>query len=150
MVIIKDDFPLWEVNIKKKKAFCKGAIMLGDFNLDHLKKHCINYSNKNLFEDFEESLSDLNLIQIVTSTTGSRIVNDCLKESLLDHIYVKDPTICKVIATLKPCFGDQLLIITELVLKKPPVKITVKRDGRKYSKDALCRCLSPSQSKSIN
>ena len=107
--------------------------MLGDFNLD---------SNKNLFEDFEEILSELNLIQLVTVTTWSRIVYNCLKESLLDHIYVTDPTISKAVTTIKPCLGDHLLIIMEIMLKKPPVEITLKRDWRKYSKDALCTCLS--------
>ena len=33
-----------------------------DFDLDYLEKHCINYSSGSLFKDFEETLSDLNLI----------------------------------------------------------------------------------------
>ena len=105
-----------------KEAFCKGTIVLGDINLDYLKKHCINYSNRHLFEDLEETLSELNLIQLVKGTTWSIIVNNCLKESLLDHIYVTGPTISKAITTVKPCFGEHLLIIMELMLKKRPSK----------------------------
>ena len=93
--------------------------------VSNLKKHCINYSSRSLFEDFEETWSDLNLIQLVECTTWSRIVNNCFKESLLDHIYVTDPTISKSITTVKPCFGDHLLIITELMLNKPPVETTL-------------------------
>ena len=125
-----------------KKAFVKGTILLGDFNLDFLKKHCINYANRNLLDDFDDVLSDLNLIQMVNCTTWSRIVNNCFKESLLDHIYVTDPTIGNSITTVKPCFGDHLLVIMEWMLNKPTVEIIFKRDWRKYSKDILCNHLN--------
>ena len=93
-----------------RKSFVNKTILQGDFNLDYGKKHCINYANRNLFEDFEESLSELYLIQLVNCATWSRIVNDSYKESLLDHIYVTDPTISKSITTVRPCFGDHLLM----------------------------------------
>ena len=60
-----------------EKAFIRGTKLLGDFNLDFLKKHCINYANRNLFDDFDDVLSDLNLILMVNCTTWSRIVNNC-------------------------------------------------------------------------
>ena len=95
-----------------REAFVKGTILLGDFNIDYQKKHCVNYSSGSLFEDFEEILSHLNLIQIVECATWSQIVNNCFVESLLDHIYVTDPTISRSITTVKQCFGDHLLILT--------------------------------------
>ena len=79
---------------------------------------------------------------MVNCTTWLRIVNNCFKESLLDHIYVTDPTIGNSITTVKPCFGDHLLVIMELVLNKPTVEILFKRDWRKYSKDILCNHLN--------
>ena len=97
----------------------------------------VNYASSSLFEDFEEKLSDLNLIQLVQCNTWSRIVNNSFRESLLDHIYVTDPTICNNLTTLKPCFGDHLLVMVELNLSKLPVSQMFSRDWRKYSKDAL-------------
>ena len=105
-------------------------------------KNNVNYSRKLLFEDFDETFSGMNLIQIVECATWSRIVNANLKESLLDHIYVLDPTICTSISTIKPCIGDHLLIAVEIIFDKPPIVKTIKRDWRKYSKDALCDCLN--------
>ena len=110
-----------------KKAFVKGTILLGDFKLDYWNIHCVNCSSNSLFEDFEEILCDLDLIQLVECATWSRIVNNHFKESLLDHIYVTDPTVCISIKTIKPCFGDHLLIIMELMLIKPHVEMTLKK-----------------------
>ena len=95
-----------------------------------------------MFEDFEEELSDLNLIQLVQCSTWSRIVYDCFRDSLLDHIYVTDPKICNVLWTVKPCFGDHLLVSIELNLCKSPVTQTFSGDWRRYSKDALCAALN--------
>ena len=53
-----------------REAFVKGTILLGDFNLDYLKKHCVNYSSGSLFKDFEEILCDLDLIQLVEWQPG--------------------------------------------------------------------------------
>ena len=61
------------------------------------------------------------------AATWSRIVINYFKESLLDHIYVTDPTVCISIKTIKPCFGDHLLIIMELMLIKPHVEMTLKK-----------------------
>ena len=73
-----------------REAFVKGTILLSDFSIDYQKKHCVNYSSESLFEDFEELLSYMNLIQIVECATWSQIVNNCFRESLLDHIYVTE------------------------------------------------------------
>ena len=125
-----------------KEAFTKGTIILGDFNLDYFKKHSVNYTSSRMFEDFEEKLSDLDLIQLVRCNTWSRIVNNIFRESLLDHIYVNDPTICNDVTTLKPCFGDHMLVMVELNLSKLPASRVFSRDWRKYSKDALCTVLN--------
>ena len=93
-------------------------MILGDINLDYVKKHCVNYAYKNLLEDFEETLSHCNLVQIVDTPTWSHIINESLKESLLDHIYVTDPSLIKDISMTKPCFGDHQLVMVDLILKK--------------------------------
>ena len=62
----------------------------------------------NYFDYFEEVLGDENLVQIIEFPTWSRIVNNVLLESTIDHIYVKDPTLVGDIQSIKPLFGDQL------------------------------------------
>ena len=58
-------------------------------------------------------------------------MNNCLKESLLNHIYVADPTISKAITAIKPCFEDHMLIIMDLMIKKRSLKQHLKEIGEK-------------------
>ena len=73
-----------------KVAMKKRTIIIGDFNLDYSQKENINYKYANMFNDFEEILSINTLFQIIEFPTWSRIVNNELKESTLDHIYLTD------------------------------------------------------------
>ena len=73
-----------------KVAMKKRTIIIGDFNLDYSQKENINYRYANLFNDFEEILTINTLFQIIEFPTWSRIVNNELKESTLDHIYLTD------------------------------------------------------------
>ena len=84
-------------------------VILGDFNLDYCLKNDENYRNVNMFNDFDSAFNDKNLVQMVEFPTWSRIVNNVLRESLLDHIYVTDPTTCGHVHSTKPCFGDHLI-----------------------------------------
>ena len=67
------------------------TVLLGDFNLDYGRIYDDNYAHKNLFADFDEILSDYNLIQMVNFVTWSRMIGPNLRSSVLDHAYVKDP-----------------------------------------------------------
>ena len=86
------------------------CILLGDFNLNFAKKNDINYSHVGYFDDFENVLSDTNMIQLIEFPTWSRIINNVLIESILEHIYVKDPTTLSEIQSTKPLFGDHFLV----------------------------------------
>ena len=55
-------------------AFNTKTIFLGDFNLDYRRINDDNYVHKNLFADFDEALSNLNVIQLIDFVTWSRIV----------------------------------------------------------------------------
>ena len=124
-------------------AMCNSnCILLGDFNLNFAKKNDINYSHVRYFDDFENVLSDKNLIQLIEFPTWSRIVNNVLMESKLDHIYVKDPTIVIGIQSTKPLFGDHLLISETLRLEKKESETSLRRDSRKFSKEVLLGELS--------
>ena len=68
-------------------------MLLGDFNLNYEKKNDVNYSHVRYFDDFDELLGDNNLVQIIEFPTWSRVINNVLNESTIDHVYIKDPTL---------------------------------------------------------
>ena len=49
-------------------------------------RYDLNYGHYDLFVEFEEILGNLDLIQMVDFTTWSRIVNNALRSSILDHV----------------------------------------------------------------
>ena len=90
-------------------------MLLGDFNLNYAKINDVDNSHVRYFDDFDDILNDENLVQIIefptwSSVTWSRVINNALVESTIDHIYVKDPMIVEEIHSIKPIFGDHLLI----------------------------------------
>ena len=48
-----------------KNAKTEKSLLIGDFNMDYAKIYDDNYSHRKLFDDFEEALSESNLIQMV-------------------------------------------------------------------------------------
>ena len=47
-----------------KQQTTPNTIVLGDFNLDWAKRHCQIYALKNFFNDMDDRIGNLNLIQI--------------------------------------------------------------------------------------
>ena len=101
-----------------RKAVNEKFIILGDFNLDYSMKNDVNYRYENMFDDFDSVFNGVNLIQMIDFATWSRIVNNVLRESILDHIYVTDPTMCGEVQSSKPCFGDHLLISIPIMITR--------------------------------
>ena len=66
-------------------------IILGDFNLDYECKNLVTYRFKNYFDILEGLTDQFNLMQMIPIPTWQRIINGNLKESILDHVYVKNP-----------------------------------------------------------
>ena len=126
----------YQLSILRKATDVK-FIMLGDFNLDYSMKNDINYEYENLYNDFDNAFIGVNLIQMVEFSTWSRIINNVVRESILDHIYVTDPTLCGSIQSTKPCFGDHMLVSITILITKPKIETTHRRDWRKYSKSVL-------------
>ena len=85
--------------------------MLGDFNVNDGKKFDPNYAYSNYFNDIDETFSQYGILQLIDFITWSRLVNNVLKSSILDHLYVMDATIVINISSFKPCYGDHLLIL---------------------------------------
>ena len=61
------------------------TIIQGDFNLEYLKKYDVNYAHKHMFADFENEMSNFNLVQLVRFATWCRMVGLDLRSSILDH-----------------------------------------------------------------
>ena len=85
-------------------------------------------------DDFENELSDFNLIQMVDFGTWSRMVGPVFRSSILDHVYVRDPTVIKNLTSTKPFFGDHLVV--EFLIEGPKAveTISMSRDWRRYQK----------------
>ena len=120
----------------------RSPIIMGNFNLDMRKKNLNDYSFKNYFKSLDTAFEPLNLIQIINFPTWDRIVNNEIRESTIDHIYVKNPLIINNLNHLKPLIGDHMLITCEIKCELDPPKITSKRNWRKYSKTLLLQELS--------
>ena len=125
-----------------KNAMTSKCVIVGDFNMDYAKIYDDNYNNKNLFQDFDDILSDFNLIQLVKFETWSRMVGTERRSSILDHIYIKDPTVITKIDYVQPFFGDHVLVEFIVDAKLNAVTENICRDWRNYSKDLLCDKLS--------
>ena len=57
-----------------KNAMIEKCLLLGDFNLDYNKIYDVNYSQQNMFNDFDDNLAMFNLVQIVNFPTWSRFL----------------------------------------------------------------------------
>ena len=98
----------------------------------------VHYVNKNLFEDFDSILYQLELIQVVNFVTWSRLVGKNLRSSIFDHIYTKDPTVIRNLRAVTPFFGDHYLVMFDVHSESCNVtKLNRKRDWRFYSKEIL-------------
>ena len=76
-----------------------------------------------MFADFENEMSNFNLVQLVRFATWSRMVGLDLRSSILDHIYVMDPTVISNLTSSRPYFVDHLMV--EFTVKAPHlIKLT--------------------------
>ena len=120
----------------------RNLIILGDFNLDDRKRYCTEYRNKHLFEQLVTTIDEIKLIQIIETPTWQRIVNNDLRESILDHLYVIDPNIVHNITMQTPLIGDHKLITFCALGTPTPPNIVMKRNWQFYTKEKLNECLS--------
>ena len=123
-------------------ALTRNTILLGDFNLDYSKRYDETYQQRLLFSDFDDKLAHHNLIQTIDFPTWGRIITGTYKSSILDHVYIQDPTDLSSITHLNPPFGDHVLISFVINGVKNPSIPTLKRDWRTYTKELLCAKLA--------
>ena len=93
-----------------RNAFTKDTFILGDFNLDDNMKFNQSYQNKELYNDLDRMWGNFHLTQVVKFATWSRVINNILKSSILDHVYCADPTVITGLQSMTPPFGDHQLI----------------------------------------
>ena len=125
-----------------KDPFSGHVIIMGDFNLDGSKSNATDYRLRDYFDDLQSTFDQHNLIQVINFSTWQRIINNVLKESTLDHVYVKNPLIINTVYAIKPLIGDHSLIIAEINGILDPPKVLKKRSWKNYSKDELLRRLT--------
>ena len=61
----RENFQYQLILIKKALENCENCILLGDFNLNYAKKNNVGYKYENFFNDFDEVLFNMNLIQLI-------------------------------------------------------------------------------------
>ena len=110
---------------------------MGDFNLDWSKKDLDSYKFKNYFTDMELATGDLNLMQLVNFPTWSRVVNNIIRESTIDHIYASNPTSVHALGSISPFFGDHLMVYVECAKPKINNNTSYRRNWLKYDKNLL-------------
>ena len=116
------------------------TIIIGDFNLDSSKRMIQNYNQNTVYRILDEYLDEYNLNQIETNSTWSRIVQNSLHESTLDHIYTSDPTIIKNYSNTKQAISDHNLISINIKLlheKNNSTKKVLVQDWSKYDGEVL-------------
>ena len=99
-------------------AMTNETLLMGDFNIDFNKGYAVDYVHRFLFEDFNVALSNFGLEQLIDFVTWSRLVNNVYKSSLLDHVYSTNCTSISNIQSLKPIFGDHLLVHFDINIPK--------------------------------
>ena len=133
--------------IKAASANLYGAqlIVSGDFNLDDSERFSNDYRGKLFFEKLNSIMDDIPLIQIINEPTWQRIVNNNLRESTIDHVYVKNPLLISNIEYIKPHVGDHKLITFNIKATTLPPKTTLRRNWSNYTKDKLLNALAGEQ-----
>ena len=100
---------------------------MGDSNLDEFRHHDASYRLNNYFESLDSTFDQLKLIQTIDFPTWSRTVNNVKKESLLDHIYTKNPLSPSDLGHCKPLIGDHCLVSFDICCTPHVPEIMLKR-----------------------
>ena len=94
------------------------------------------------FEALDAKFKPHNLVQIIDFHTWSRNINNVIKSSTIDHVYLKGPTLIKNICAITPPFGDHKLISFETSIERVSPKEIYRRNWKKYTKTILLNELS--------
>ena len=119
-------------------AIDPNTIIIGDMNLDERKRFRVDYTQRRLFEDFEEILGQHQLIQLVKEPTWERMIENRVKSSVLDHIYCTDESNVENLTIKETIFGDHKLVTMTVLSDSSKEILNLKRrNWKKYSKEQL-------------
>ena len=124
---------------------CNECILIGDFNLDAMRDLSNDNNYKQPLEALNNFVLECNLFQNVNYPTWSLTINGIVKESLLDHIYVKNVTTIFETSFDIPTFGAHAIVMATLNYQcKIPTSIAPiqRRSWKDYSSLVLNELLS--------
>ena len=90
------------------------TIIMGDFNLDQMRRNDRSYHHSRLYEVWKNFETEHTLLQLVTFTTWARAERGVLKTSLLDHIYANNKSIIDTIEELAAVVSDHSPVLATL------------------------------------
>ena len=133
------------------KALTNNCYIMGDFNLDARMEGRPDYDRKVPLNILMNFALEKNLIQIITETTWSRVINGIKKESVLDHVFVANVASVINVSYKPKLFGDHTLVVVDLIVKPlNVVKSTTNRNWSNYNSvnigNVLSNKLSPANS----
>ena len=117
-------------------------LIMGDFNLDDSKRYANDYRGKLYFQKLNLVMDEIALIQVINEPTWQRVVNNNLKQSIIDHLYVKNPTTIINLEMDKPLIGDHNLITFNIRGKATTPKTIIRRNWSNYTKEKLLAALA--------
>jgi hypothetical protein len=119
------------------------TIILGDFNLDQMRRNDRSYHHSRLYEIWKNFETEHTLLQLVTFTTWARAERGVLKTSLLDHIYTNDKNIIDTIKELTATIGDHSPVLATLTSKERRKKRMIwRRNWVNYSREKMNEILA--------
>ena len=106
----------------------KSVIMVGDFNLDFMKRDVQNYPQRRLYDELLEMTYAFDLSQMVVETTWSRVYNGLLRTSVLDHVYTNNDELVSTITVEKQTISDHSAVEVTSIgkYKKHPCLLRVR------------------------
>ena len=110
-----------------KNSLSNDCLIMGDFNLDASMSDRLDYNYKLPMKNLTNFALEANLTQLVTFNTWSRTIKGVKKESMLDHVYVRNFASVFNVTFSVPVFGDHVLVLIELNAKHTVNNETIQR-----------------------
>ena len=124
------------------EATTNHTVLLGDMNLDENKRYAIDYNQAALFRDFDEILGHHQYTQHVTEATWERVIENQVKNSIIDHIYCTNSTSVEKVTYVDTTYGDHKLVILKIMDETKVERIAMqRRNWRNYSPELLTEVL---------
>ena len=114
-------------------------MVCGDFNLDHNKRSVQNYPNSRLYDEWNETATAFDLIQLIKEDTWSRTCQGTVRTSLLDHANTNVQQLIETTDVVKLEISDHCLITisTKGVMREEKDSYFTYTCWKNYTKEKL-------------